>query len=312
MNEFKLGKLAPSNRDSVSFGDFLTTIPTAPLVDLAPDYVYPMDGNDVWGDCVCADEAHSQQVVTGLLTGTERMTTIQQIEVWYKTQNPTWNPTSGEEGNGMDMQTFCEYLTAQKTILGFAKVDFHNISLFQAAIYIGLSIKVGVQLQAVQQGQQFNDGLWDYVPGSPVIGGHDICFVGYNATTQRYQLVSWGKLIECTQAFVDNCVDEAWFPLRPEHVAHAGFRNLFNILSFATAVYQLTGGKVIVPIPRTMKLTSPMMKGADITALQQKLNIAADGIFGKDTLNAVETFQTAHGLTSDGIVGPATWAALIK
>ena len=38
----------------------------------------------------------------------------------------------------------------------------------------------------------------------------------------------------------------------------------------------------------------------------------ADGIFGAGTLAAVKSFQAANGLTVDGIVGRATWAALDK
>lgn len=248
-NKYKLGKKIPSKRDSVLFKDFLIIPPISPMVDLAPNYDYPMFGNDLWGDCVSADEGHSQQVITGLLNGSMYTPTIQQIETWYETQNPNWTPTSGDEGNGMDIQIFLEYLITQKIILGFAKIDFHNTSLFQAAIYLGLSIKVGVQLQQAQQGKQFSDGLWDFVLGSPIVGGHDICFVGYNSITKRYQLISWGKLIECTQSFVDNLVDEAWIPIRQEHVDHPGFRNNFDLAGFSKAVSDLTGGKVTIPVP---------------------------------------------------------------
>ncbi len=40
--------------------------------------------------------------------------------------------------------------------------------------------------------------------------------------------------------------------------------------------------------------------------------IPIDGDYGPNTQTAVESFQTAEGLTADGIVGPATWAALLR
>lgn len=39
--------------------------------------------------------------------------------------------------------------------------------------------------------------------------------------------------------------------------------------------------------------------------------IPIDGDYGPTTESAIETFQAAEGLTADGIVGPATWAALL-
>lgn len=41
-------------------------------------------------------------------------------------------------------------------------------------------------------------------------------------------------------------------------------------------------------------------------------NLAVDGIFGIGTQSAVRTFQKKHGLVVDGIVGPKTWAELLK
>jgi cell wall-associated NlpC family hydrolase len=49
---------------------------------------------------------------------------------------------------------------------------------------------------------------------------------------------------------------------------------------------------------------------AAVIALQRRLGVAADGVFGPGTQAAVKHFQRSHGLTADGVVGPATWRAL--
>ena len=44
---------------------------------------------------------------------------------------------------------------------------------------------------------------------------------------------------------------------------------------------------------------------------QNGYNISVDGAFGQNTTNAVTAFQTANGLTADGIVGANTWRTLL-
>lgn len=60
----------------------------------------------------------------------------------------------------------------------------------------------------------------------------------------------------------------------------------------------------------------PGNRGNTVVQIQQKLKDwgyykgAVDGIFGMQTMYAVQDFQTKHGLTPDGVVGPATAAKL--
>ena len=69
---------------------------------------------------------------------------------------------------------------------------------------------------------------------------------------------------------------------------------------------------------RILKVTSPLMYGDDVKAVQNKLNSlgyncgTADGYYGNATRSAVISFQSAKGLTADGEVGPATWNALFN
>jgi peptidoglycan hydrolase-like protein with peptidoglycan-binding domain len=56
---------------------------------------------------------------------------------------------------------------------------------------------------------------------------------------------------------------------------------------------------------------APGVQSADtVRALQQKLGVTADGVYGPRTRAAVKRFQRANGLTADGVAGPQTLAAL--
>jgi hypothetical protein len=50
--------------------------------------------------------------------------------------------------------------------------------------------------------------------------------------------------------------------------------------------------------------------GVDVLTLQKLLGITADGIFGKQTGDAVEAYQRKNGLEPDRKVGPITWALI--
>ena len=58
--------------------------------------------------------------------------------------------------------------------------------------------------------------------------------------------------------------------------------------------------------------------GEQVRVIQEKLKRwgyydgEVDGIFGQGTRAAVVAFQKKKGLTADGIVGKATWTALLK
>lgn len=53
-------------------------------------------------------------------------------------------------------------------------------------------------------------------------------------------------------------------------------------------------------------------EGALVRAVQKKLGVPADGVFGARTVSAVKAFQEAHGLAVDGIVGVQTTYALAR
>lgn len=66
-----------------------------------------------------------------------------------------------------------------------------------------------------------------------------------------------------------------------------------------------------MPEVRVLTLTEPIMQGEDVRQVQEAsiaagINVSADGVFGKDTDNAVRQFQEQKGLTADGVVSDRT------
>jgi Putative peptidoglycan binding domain len=88
-----------------------------------------------------------------------------------------------------------------------------------------------------------------------------------------------------------------------------------KIVLFGAPAYLTSPAKPLEG-PRLLMLKSPMMKGADVQAVQQALNsrgqagLAVDGIYSPPVRDAVVSWQRREHLAVDGIVGPQTRASL--
>jgi len=61
---------------------------------------------------------------------------------------------------------------------------------------------------------------------------------------------------------------------------------------------------------RLLKVTEPLQWGFDVAAVQHRLGIPVDGVYGHITCAAVQSFQHTKKITEDGIVGPRTSSLL--
>lgn len=65
--------------------------------------------------------------------------------------------------------------------------------------------------------------------------------------------------------------------------------------------------------PKLKGLLKAGSRGAEVMEIQKILGVKpASGVFGPTTKTAVLNYQKEHGLTADGIVGPKTYAQMLK
>lgn len=238
----KLGRRPAVKKAAIAFADHVTVELTAPIADVAPALVWPMDVNDLWGDCVVAAVDHALQAIYTTLAGGWHNWTHDEIAAFYRTQNPGFDPNTKAHGSGsaddagMVIQDFLAELTREGVLLGFAKIDHTDAEQVKLATWLGLAIITGEDLRKAQQEQ---DDVWEYVPKSGEWGGHATTWVGYHDELDT--AVTWGRLVEMAPSFVDNQVEEAWFILTQAHVDHAAFREGFDLESFGAAYEKITG-----------------------------------------------------------------------
>jgi lysozyme family protein len=103
-----------------------------------------------------------------------------------------------------------------------------------------------------------------------------------------------------------------------DHVRRRGARRLGPLLAMLLLCVSLVGASP--PAQAFAQAAYPIQssgnRGVDVLAIQYLLqargiSVTADGVFGSGTAAAVSTFQGQVGLARDGIVGPATWGALV-
>lgn len=258
----KYGRRPPKRARALQLGNYLTGI--VPAVPAAEDYLaalnggWQMLGNDQAGDCVAVTWANIRRLVTATLTTTPDYPPQDQVWQVYQTQNPGFDPNGGaatgpgsSHDNGMDIQTLLEYLV--KTggpdgvkALGFASVDYTNITEVKAAIALFGYVWTGVAVREVNMNEFSADQPWDYNPDSPVDGGHSIVTGGYGpsgsgARGGDERFITWAEETSFTDRFWQHQVEEAWVVIWPEHLGSQEFLAGVNMEQLATDYTEITG-----------------------------------------------------------------------
>lgn len=145
-----------------------------------------------------------------------------------------YDPVSGANDNGQEVRTRLQI--AQKLGLTLAdgtvhkigpyyKVDFTNIQDLTSALYYAEAVVLGLKVQAANE-EAFNEAeqtgklppVWDYVPGSEVVGLHCIPIVG-RPNEGDWTTVNWTRRMLLTEAFRQHNIEEAWCYITQDRIS---------------------------------------------------------------------------------------------
>ena len=206
-------------------------------------------GNNEIGDCAAVSAANMVRTITALLGSKEMYPSFSQVEALYRTQNPYY-PAQDE---GMDLQTMFEYMlhtgwpNGQK-IVAFAKFDPNIPDVARAAISIFGTPILGAWISQGVKEDFYAGRPWDYHPRSPILGGHAVMAGAYKGESlSDVGFVSWAEECYMTDAFLKNCMMQAWIVIRPEHLATEGFQQGIDLAALKSAYQAFTGRSMDVP-----------------------------------------------------------------
>jgi hypothetical protein len=182
--------------------------------------LFPIDGNDRYGDCTMAGVAHNETLYNGLI-GKRYIPAAEDVI-------KTYLDLSGGQDNGLVMLDVLKYwknhgINGHK-ILGFAKIGVHDTDNVKRAITMFGSIYLGFQVQENAIPDFEAHKPWE--PGEPDGGGHCVDDPEYDENF--HTLITWGNLQKGTWPWWNQMVDEAYGVI-PEEAEDPNFAPGFDI-----------------------------------------------------------------------------------
>lgn len=248
----KLGLRPPSGRPALMLRDVLTgAVPEHPAAaDHLTSVQYGLYRNNEFGDCGPVSAANSRRMTTHYLAGAMHAPTQDDVfDLYRRSGNPGFDPATGADDNGVDMQTMLEAVHAGGIggvrSVAFAKVDVSDGETMRAAVAIFGGLLYGLDLQVAQQAQT-DRGIWDWAP-SAAWGGHAV--LGGRYQPGSVGGITWGRAVDMTDRFLAEQAAEAWVVIWPEHMGDRTFLAGVNVGKLRSAYRDLTGHALPGPEP---------------------------------------------------------------
>lgn len=183
---------------------------------------------------------------------------------------------------------------------GIPEVAYKDALTNKSKTYLSVTPSIDNVAQAIRDNggaillvRGMNNGTWNSAFPKPPTQKTDLwahwLFAG------KAKLINGKKYIGVLNSW-GNVGDKGWQWLPEEYFTYP----------FITECWTMTYDDFLLNKFIFTKTLRKGMKSLDVKMLQTKLEIKADGIFGKDTEKAVKEFQEKNNLVADGIVGKLT------
>jgi hypothetical protein len=244
MKTYRFGKHAPKiDYRTLKLGHYLTeSLPHPPpsfdaltkvytnLKISDPSILFPMDGNDEYGDCTIAGLAHADTIYEGMI-GRKKILTTKEVVKLYR-------HLTGGEDSGLNELDVLNYWQSNNVngdkIMAFASTNHRNHLHVQQAMVLFGGVYLGFQVQENCM-QDFNDGkVW--TPGNLLQEGHAVYAVAYDTNTVT--VLTWGTIQKGTWAWWDECVDEV-YAILPAEAKQSDFNAGFNFAQLQADLLQV-------------------------------------------------------------------------
>lgn len=176
------------------------------------------------GDCTIAGKAHeimeADKNAGRPISLIGPRTCIEHYRLLTQQSGEEYNPVTGAGDSGLDIQAVNEWMVKEgfadddevyHHILDPIEIDAGNMLHIQEVAYLTGKVGMGFILQEAQM-SQFDERAqptWEYVPGSPDIGGHYVPKMGLGA-------ISWSEDVYLAPSFIENRNDESYGYVMPD------------------------------------------------------------------------------------------------
>jgi hypothetical protein len=252
----RLGRKPASHREALSFTDYLTPGKLTPIPGQANHLsevpTWALGANNQFSTCGPTSCANFTIMAFRYLLGIPVTVTDDAIFALYRLAgNPGFNPATGADDNGVDMNVLMEAWVenglsvtlpgnVQQVVkpLATAALNIHDIDGIRASTAVLGGVLFGFDMEVAQQTQH----VWTPQPGSAQWGGHAVFGGMYTSIAQNDEnVVSWAAQYGTSDSFILQQGEEVFVAVLPQMLTNPAFVKNVDLAQLEADWTDLTG-----------------------------------------------------------------------